>query len=186
MSLLRNGVDDVNTEDPAAIKAAGDELRKLVSAVQVKVDINGYTEIPENRATIHQSWSGDMINAANFYLPKGEDPEVVGFWRPDTGAVVGNDTIAVVAGAANPVLAHHFLNFMLDNANALRNFGYVGYQPALQKFTPSYMASEGLVQDHLQSAVVTLEQYHSGKQLLQLSASGRAVWDDVWATFKSG
>jgi spermidine/putrescine transport system substrate-binding protein len=185
MSLLRNGVTDVNTEDPDAIHAAGDQLDKLVSSVHVKVDINGYTEVPENRATIHQCWSGDMISA-QYYLPKGESVDVLGYWRPDRGAVVGNDTIAVTAGAKNPVLAHHFLNYLLDNDNALRNFGWVGYQPALAKFTPSFLSAQGYVPKNLQSAVVTLADYHNGHQLLQLSPTGRALWDNVWASFKAG
>ena len=34
--------------------------------------------------------------------------------------------------------------------------------------------------------MVTLEQYKTGRQLLQLSPTGRALWDEVWATLKSG
>jgi spermidine/putrescine transport system substrate-binding protein len=185
MSLLRNGVTDVNTEDPKAIHAAGDQLDKLVSTVNVKVDINGYTQVPENRATIHQCWSGDMISA-QYYLPKGESVDVLGYWRPDRGAVVGSDTIAVTAGATNPVLAHLFLNYLLDDANALRNFGWVGYQPALAKFTPQFLSDQGYVPKNLKSTVVTLADYHNGHQLLQLSPTGRALWDDVWASFKAG
>jgi spermidine/putrescine transport system substrate-binding protein len=185
MSLLRNGVTDVNTEDAEAIHAAGDQLDKLVQSVHVKVDINGYTEVPENRATIHQCWSGDMISA-QYYLPKGDSVDVLGYWRPDRGAVVGNDTIAVTAGAKNPVLAHHFLNYLLDNDNALRNFGWVGYQPALAKFTPQFLSTKGYVPKNLESAVVTLADYHNGRQLLQLSPTGRALWDNVWASFKAG
>ncbi|MBA2531073.1 MAG: spermidine/putrescine ABC transporter substrate-binding protein [Nocardioidaceae bacterium] len=186
MSLVRSGVTDVNTEDPELIRAAGTELSKLVSAVRVKVDINGYTEVPENRATVHQCWSGDMIGA-QYYLPKGDTADVLGYWYP-TGepGVVGSDTIAVVAGAEHPVLAHHFLNYLLDEKNALRNFGWVGYQPALQKFTPSYLSGQGYVPANLESTVVTLDDYRSGLQLLQLSPTGRTLWDDTWATFKSG
>ena len=70
---------------------------------------------------------------------------MLGYWYPDgrTG-MVGTDTIAVVAGAEHPVLAHHFLNYMLDNDNALENFGFVGYQPALQKFTPGEHGRRGV------------------------------------------
>ena len=186
MSLLRNGVVDVNTEDPAKIRAAGNQLRKLVPLVHVKVDINSYTEVPENRATVHQCWSGDMISA-QYYLPKGQTPAVLGYWRAtDPPGIVGSDCIAVTAGARNPVLAHHFLNYLLDEKNALRNFGWVGYQPALTKFTAAYLTGRGYVPQNLASTVVTVEDYNTGRQLLQLSPTGRAVWDDVWATFKSG
>ncbi|MBA2457203.1 MAG: spermidine/putrescine ABC transporter substrate-binding protein, partial [Nocardioidaceae bacterium] len=103
MSLLRSGSDDVNTEDPGQVEAAGDELQKLVAAVQAKIDISGYTEVPEGRATVHQCWSGDMISA-QYYLPNGVSPDVLGYWYPsDEPGMVGSDTIAVTAGAENPV-----------------------------------------------------------------------------------
>lgn len=186
MSLLRNNLTtNVNTEDPELLRSAGDALSKLVPAVQVKVDISAYTEVPENRATIHQCWSGDMISA-QYYLPKGVSADVLGYWVSADRPVIGSDTIAVVAGAEHPVLAHHFMNHLLDQKVALRNFGWVGYQPVLEKFTPEFLFGQEYVPENLQSAVVTAEQYDAGVQLLQLSADGRVVWDDVWATFKSG
>ena len=186
MALLREGLEDVNTEDPDTVRAAGEDLRELVPSVQVKIDISGYSELPENRATVHQCWSGDLIGA-QYYLPAGESTDVLGYWYPtDEPGMVGNDTIAVVAGAEHPVLAHHFLNYLLDTKNALQNFGWVGYQPALKKFTPQYLSSTGYVPVNLETAVVTAEQYEQGRQLLQLSPTGREVWDEVWATFKSG
>jgi spermidine/putrescine transport system substrate-binding protein len=186
MALLRAGVEDVNSEDPETIHKAGDALSELVSTVHVKIDISGYTELPEDRASVHQCWSGDLIGA-QYYLPAGESAEVLGYWYPtDEPGMVGNDTIAVTAGAKNPVLAHHFLNYLLDNQNALRNFGWVGYQPALAKFTPQYLSKTGYVPPNLETAVVTLDQYAEGHQLLQLSPTGRQVWDETWATLKSG
>ena len=186
MALLRAGVEDVNTEDSDTIRAAGDALHELIDAVHVKIDINAYTELPESRATVHQCWSGDPISA-QYYLPPDVSTDVLGYWYPtDEPGMVGSDTMAVMAGAENPVLGHHFLNYLLDEQNSLRNFGWVGYQPALEKFTPRYLSDQGYVPTNLESAVVTLEQYKTGHQLLQLSATGRALWDEVWATLKSG
>jgi len=186
MSLLRNGVDDVNTEDSEVLHAAGEELAELVSAVNVKIDINAYTLVPEGRSTVHQCWSGDMISA-QYYLPNGVSADVLGYWYPQQEpGVVGTDTIAVVAGAEHPVLGHHFMNYLLDEQNALRNFGWVGYQPALTTFSPRYLSDEGYVPRNLEAAVVTSQQYEEGRQLLQLSPDGAKVWDEVWATLKSG
>ena len=48
-------------------------------------------------------------------MPKGVPVDVVGYWFPPDGrGPVGNDTITVLKGAPNPVLAHLFLNYMLD------------------------------------------------------------------------
>ena len=40
------------------------------------------------------------------------------------------------------MLAHHFLNYMLDNDHAGENFGYTGYQPALTSGTPEKMVAD--------------------------------------------
>ena len=124
---------------------------------------------------------------AQYYLPKGESVDVLGYWYPTSEpGVVGSDTMAVTANAQNPVLAHHWLNYLLDETNALRNFGWVGYQPAVAKFSADYLIDKGYVPANLESAVVTEDDYDSGVQLLQLSPSGTALWNDVWSTFRSG
>ena len=52
------------------------------------------------------------------------------YWYPADGkGMVDNDLMVILAQGQNPVLAHLFLDFMLDTKNALDNFGYIGYQP---------------------------------------------------------
>ena len=79
--------------DVAAV--AGASLAGLIDAVNVKVSIGGYQSLGEGQATVHQCWSGDIVNA-QYYLPEGTGPEVLGYWYPSnkTG-VVGTDTIAI-------------------------------------------------------------------------------------------
>jgi len=57
-------------------------LIELIDLVNVKANINAYSEVPEGPATIHQAWSGDAI-AGQYYLPKGESAEVLAYWRPE-------------------------------------------------------------------------------------------------------
>ncbi len=48
-------------------------------------------------------------------MPKGVPVEVVGYWFPKDGkGPIANDTNTVLRSASNPVLAHLFLNYMLD------------------------------------------------------------------------
>ena len=83
MSLLRNDITtDINTSDADYVQKATDSLIELIDLVNVKADVNAYSEVPEGTATIHQAWSGDPI-AGQYYLPKGETPEVLGYWRPE-------------------------------------------------------------------------------------------------------
>lgn len=185
--LLRAGVTDVNTEDPEAIEAAKQELNSLIDLVNVKLSTNDYTYIPEGRATIHQAWSGSLISAP-YYLPQGTGPEVLGFWFPQDGrGVIGNDSMAIPKSAQNPVLAHHFLNFLLDEQNGYDNFvNYVGYQPPFTSIDPDRLVTDEVVPPNLESVVVRESDFDVAGFLLELSPEGANTWQNAWAEFKAG
>lgn len=186
MAMLRADPDvDVNTEDPDTIDAALEDLRELIDLVNVKVGIEAYTLLPEKRAWVHQAWAGDAVNA-QYYLPEGESIDNVGFWRPAEGGVVGNDTMAVMRNAEKPVLAHAFINFLLDSDWALENYGWLGYQPPQNSLDPDAVVADGYVPEHLASTVIRPEDFETGQQLLQLSLEGERRWDDAFARFISG
>ncbi|WP_344139368.1 spermidine/putrescine ABC transporter substrate-binding protein [Luedemannella flava] len=186
MALLRAGNKDLNTEDPAALKAAGDALRQLVDAVNIKIGIAAYQTVPEGQATVHHCWSGDIINA-QYYLPKDVDASVLGYWYPaDLAGPVGTDCMAIPKAATKPVLAHLFLNHLLDNDVALENFSFTGYQPALAAATPEKLTADEFIAPNLTSAVVTADHYAKGLQELQLSLDGETTWNNQWAAFKAG
>ncbi len=67
--LLKNGIEDINTEDIEQITLAKDELKSLYD-LNVKVSTDDYTNLPEGRAWVHQMWSGSAISA-QWYLPEG-------------------------------------------------------------------------------------------------------------------
>ena len=88
--LLKNGIQDVNTEDTEQISLAKDELKSLYD-VNVKLSTDDYTNLPEGRAWVHQMWSGSAISA-QWYLPEGTGADALGFWFPEDGAgMIGND-----------------------------------------------------------------------------------------------
>src|SRR5260370_11521970 len=121
LGLMKNGIYDLNTTNPNQIATAGHALQDLAHLTNVHVDNNDYTEIPSGQIWIHHAWSGDIATAAS-YMPKNVNVDVVGYWFPPDGrGPVGNDTITVLRGAPNPVLAHLFLNYMLDLGNVLTN-----------------------------------------------------------------
>lgn len=186
LAMLRAGKTDLNTEDPAVIGAAGGELMKLVGAVNVKVSPGGYQLVAEGAATVHHAWSGDAVNAQS-YLPEGGSTDVLGYWFPaDRRGPVGTDTIAIPRSAEKPVLAHTFLNHLIDNDVALENFGFTGYQPALSVVTPEKMLADEVVPENLVSAIVSPAHYRDGFQELQLSPTADRLWLDQWAKFKAG
>jgi spermidine/putrescine transport system substrate-binding protein len=186
MALLRKGVTDVNTEDADLLAAALADLQELDDNVSAKTSVAAYEKLPSGEASVHQAWSGDAVNA-QYYLPKGTDIEQIGYWYPsDHKGIIGSDSIAVVAGAKNPVLAHAFLNFMLDKKNALENYTWLGYQPPQTSIDPESVVADGIVPAHLTTAVIRPEDFDTGYQLLQLTPDGEDLWDAAYAKFKSG
>ena len=187
MLLLRNGVTDVNTGDEAALEQAKQDLLGLTDAVNVKTSVLDYTLVPEGQAWLHQAWSGDFVSA-QYYLPKGVDYTVLGYWYPpDGGGLIGSDTMSVLRSAKNPVLAHEFLNFMMDNDNAYANFyNFVGYQPPLTSLNPDLLVTDEVVPPHLDTTVVREEDFDTGYTLLELAPEVDALWQNIWAEFKSG
>jgi spermidine/putrescine transport system substrate-binding protein len=195
MTLLRRGITDLNTTDPAQIQQAGQDLIDLLNAVNVRASINGaYQGLPKDQYDIHQAWSGDMA-AAWFYVPKYTMAEfkTMGYWYPqDRVGAVNNDTIAIPKNAQSPVLAHLFLNWMMDYKHAMDNFSWVGYQVPQKKADPSTLTTtisaegEPYVFPWLSEAVVSESDFSTGKLELELAPAVNSLWQDAWSKFKSG
>jgi spermidine/putrescine transport system substrate-binding protein len=186
MALLRLGITDVNTEDPDQIKKAGTELSRLIDLVNIKVGIQDYTKLPEGQAWVHQAWGGDMINAVS-NLPKGVEPTVLGYWfQPNGKGLIQNDMMAIPKSAEHPVLAHLFLNFLLDPKNALLNFNGIGYQQPLTAMDPESFIDQELVPANLKSAIVRPSDFDHAFEELQLSPTGDRLWQAEWRKFTSG
>jgi spermidine/putrescine transport system substrate-binding protein len=187
MALMRRGVTNLNTEVPEQLAQATKDLEELNSLVRVKVDINEYESLPAGRMALHQAWSGDMIGAVISYLPKGTPASVLSYWYQRQGGPVFNDCICVGAHATKPVIAHRFLNFLLDNQVAYANFvGYVGYQPPLTAINAQRLFEKGVLPKALANTVVTHEDYANGNAYLTLSSTGQRLWDNAWAAFRNG
>jgi spermidine/putrescine transport system substrate-binding protein len=187
MALMRRGVTNLNTEDPALLERASADLQDLNSKVRVKVTISDYETLPAGRMWLHQSWSGDLISAVISYLPEGTPPTVLSYWYQRAGGPIFNDCVVVGAKATKPVMAHRFLNYMLDPKVAYENFtGYVGYQPPITAIDAQKLFDDGLLPQNLANTVVTHEDYANGNAYLTLSAKGRKLWDDNWTAFRNG
>ena len=185
---MREGrIPDLNTEDPEIIAKAGRDLSELTKISNVKVDITDYQTLPEAKSWLHQAWSGDMLAAVLYYLPKGTKPDVISFWGPDQGGVVQNDLLWVVSASKKPVLAHAFLNFMLDTKNAYDNFvQFNGYTPPQNTIDAESLVKKGLIPKSVSGAVLRPDQFANNQELLALSVEGAKLWQNAWATFKAG
>jgi spermidine/putrescine transport system substrate-binding protein len=187
MALMRRGVADINTEKSEQLDQAVKDLQDLDKQLRVKVTISQYETLPAGRMWLHQAWSGDLIGGVISYLPKGTKPDVLSYWFQPTGGPIFNDCICVAAKAEKPVIAHRFLNYLLDPKPAYENFvGYVGYQPPLNAINADKLFNDGILPENLRNTVVSHEDYANGNAYLTLSATGQRLWDRGWATFRNG
>ena len=186
--LLRNGVTDPDTGDPAAIDAAKQAILDMIHAQEARLTINGtYAKLPEGEFTVSESWSGDIVGA-QFYLPKGTPVSILGYWYPpDKKGLIGNDTIAIPKTAASPRLAHEFLNFFLDEKWGYENFSqWNGYQPPFTSIDPSRLVADGVVPANLSTAVLGQDNFTTGYIQSELTADVDQLWQNAWSEIQAG
>ena len=93
---IRKGVrPELNTEDEDIVNKAQSDLSELSGICNPKVTITDYQTLPEGKTVLHQSWSGDLLSAAFYYLPKGTPADVLSFWGPEENGVVQNDFFCI-------------------------------------------------------------------------------------------
>jgi spermidine/putrescine transport system substrate-binding protein len=193
MALFRNGVANPSTATAEELDAAASALIELVDTMSIRYTIDGtYDGIPNERFGLHEAWSGDAVNA-QYYFPEGGDPSVLRFhWPPSSGTGVrggiASDTMTVLRGAPNPVLAHQFLNFMLDETNAIENFGWTGYLPPQNGLDVDALVVDEWIPENLASAVVRPEDFEAELAVVptQLRAEQEALFIDAWTRVQAG
>jgi len=186
MVLLKQGITDVNTSSADDLKMVGEQLTALGKATSPKVTITMYSDMPAGQIGLCQMWSGDIINAQS-YLPEGVGPEILRYWFPQDGkGLVDNDMLVTLKGGKNPVLAHLFLNHMLDPAVAKENFSAIGYQPPQNSLTAESLVAESFIPENLKNVIVKPEYFDTGYRTLELDTANEDAWRNVWNAFNSG
>jgi len=189
MALLRKGHMDINTEDPALVNSAVEDLKELYGICNIKVDDIQYQSVAEGSSWLHQAWSGDMIAAYIYYLPKGTPASVLAYWKAPHGKVpIQNDCFAICSTTKKPVLSHLFLNYLLDNGVAYENFvDFNGYQPPLNEIDPESLVKDGVVPENLANSVLTdAELGPDSLQYGTLTSKGQQLWEDGYSNFQAG
>ena len=194
LSLLRNGVTDVNTGDETQLAAAKDALLELSQMTDVAMTINGaYEDLPKGIFSLHQAWSGDII--ASPWYGKGsfkETAPLMSYWWPEDGkGVIGSDTMTVLKNAQNPVLAHQFLNYMLSFDSAMKNMSWVGYQPPQNEAPPEIFNDPDfkwswVVPANLNNCVAQKTDWDTGYVECELDPAVDAIWHSNWDQVTAG
>ena len=187
MSMLHQGQPNINTGSQALVDGALAGLELLSQRVRPKVEISAYETLPAGRINLAQMWSGDILSGAINYLPKGTPASVLSYWYQSDGGPAFNDCIGVAAAAQKPVIAHRFLNYLMEPKVAYDNFvGYVGYQPPQKTLNAAKLFSDGILPKSLSNAVVTERAYAASNGYLTLTAEGEQIWEKAWAKFRAG
>jgi spermidine/putrescine transport system substrate-binding protein len=186
LGLMKNGLFNLNTTDYRQIATSRQALQDLTGLVNLRIDNNDYSEVPTGQTWITNAWSGDMAGAPS-YMPKGVNVDVIGYWFPPDGrGPVANDTNVVLKSATNPVLAHMFLNYMLDLPNVLENISWNGYMQPLTGVTPQVLVKEQILPPSLISTAVQPSTFRRGLFELQLPVDADALWQQAWLVVSNG
>jgi spermidine/putrescine transport system substrate-binding protein len=191
VGMYKDGITKINGANPDDLKAARNNLIELTDLVDIRYTIDGaYSKLPEGVFGIHHAWSGDMVYAP-YYMPKGDDPSVLRYvWPPKAqggaGGYVSNDNLAVLNGAEHPVLAHMFLNYMLDDKVAIKNFSWNGYQPPVNALESGKLVEDGTIVKNLETAVIVQSDFEMGQTPQQLTPEEDKRWLDVWSRVQQG
>jgi spermidine/putrescine transport system substrate-binding protein len=189
LAMLYRGMYDINTEDPAEIEKALADLKALIPICNPKINITQYQTLPEGTSWLHHAWSGDLLGGVFGYMPEGTDPSVLQYWAAPKGkGPMQNDCWAISATTKKPVLAHMWLNYILDNTVATDNFlNFNGYQPPMNSITPDALVAQGRIPENLKTAVTSAEDFGTGAlQEMTLTPKGQALWQSAYAKFVSG
>src|SRR3954463_9861452 len=189
MALLHRGITDLNTEDAKLVNRAVKDLQELYNICNIKVGDLQYETVPENKAWLNQAWSGDMMAGYFYYPPKPSVGKLRRFWNPGRGkGPIQNDMWSFFSTTQKPVLAHLFLNYMLENDVAYSNFvDFNGYHPPLNEIDPQQLVTKGLIPETLANSVLTEEDLGPDSlQEMTLTTQGQALWQNGYSEFLAG
>ena len=186
VGFYATGGTDPNTSDPAAIEAAKNKLIELMTANEGRFTVGAYVDLPEGKfAAISHAFNSDPIGG-QFFLPEDASPSVLRYVWPrgasagTVGGHVGTDNFTVLKGAANPVLAHEFINYAITPEQATDFFAYIGVPVPQTTMTADSLVAEGLLPDSLASATLEPSQLEGAAWLQTFPPDVDAAYLDAW------
>lgn len=178
LGLLRSGTPNLNTADPLDLNEAEAALTQLTGRTG-RIGDNAAGSLLTGQAWIHQARSCDI--AALSREPRDGPAGAIGYWFPPSGfGPVACDSATITRGARHPVLAHRFLNSLLQAPAAIASAGYSGRTPPLTSVTPSMLIRDGVLAPGLVSAAPLQETMRRGLIELPLAEPAAGLWQRAW------
>jgi hypothetical protein len=79
-----------------------------------------------------------------------------------------------------------FLNYMLDNKVAIKNFGWNGYQPPVNALESGKLVEDGTIVKNLETTVIVQSDFDIGQTPEQLTPDEDKRWLEVWSRVQQG
>lgn len=193
VAMFRNGFTDINNAGQAEVDAAVAALLDAIEKTDTAFGINiTYEDLPKGVFVATTAWSGDMTSAP--YYGKESPPNtapLLSYWYDPTIGYAGSDCMVILKQAQNPVLAHQFLNYMMDEDVAFKNMGWVGYQHPQNAIVPDYFRDRSnkwswIVYPNLLNTIATPKEYDAATIFYDWPAAQSAMWAKGWEVVMSG
>jgi spermidine/putrescine transport system substrate-binding protein len=183
MALYREKLTDVHDADEGALGEAKDAMAEVIHATNASLDHTDPIDVANGQAFLHQSWSGNVSETLVFMDPGAKATNLSYLWPVDGGVPgnVDNDLLVLLSTGKAPVLAHLFLEHILDAENAMKNLAWTGYQMPQKAMSRDVLMSAGLVPGHLANVYLEEADLDRGSRQLELSTASEALWRSAYA-----
>ncbi len=173
ISLMRLGYS-LNTEDPAQLREACDELKKQKALVQAYVMDEIFDKMQGGEAALAPYYAGDALTMID------TNPDLA--WAvPQEGTNRFVDAMCIPKGAQNKEAAELYINFMCETDVASANCEYIGYS------TPQQEAYDSL-DDEIKNNPIAYppqELLDKTESFINLSDEANAAIDGMWTEILS-
>ena len=163
----------INTRDEQHLAEARDLVIKWKHST-AKFDNEAYkTGIDSGEFSLVMGYSGDLFQVVS-------DNDKVGIIVPQEGITMSCDEFVILKDGRNPLLAHQFINYMLDPKIAAENMQEIGYlcpnQPALDQVSRDFLRHPAIqIPDDVKPKIEVIEDL--GADLPKWTKA----WDEVKA-----
>ncbi len=173
-AALKHLGHSINTRDDQHLAAARDLVLRWKKST-VKFDNEAYkTGIDSGEFSLVHGYSGDLFQVVS-------DNDKVGILVPQEGIVMSCDEFVILRQGQNPLLAHQFINFMLEANISAENMQEIGYlspnKPALDLVSRDFFDHPAIrIPDEVKAKVEVIEDL--GPDLPK--------WTKAWDEVKAG
>ena len=165
----------MNTEDMEEIQEAFEWLTQCVRTMDPEIVTDEIIDnMVQGRKALGLIYSGD----ATYVMSENEN---MGYYLPETGTNIWSDAMVIPANAANPDLAHVFINFACDYDGAYDNSSFVGYTAANEEVM-EVLSGEGGEFEGIDAYIPRTD--NDMDEVFEYNENTRKVISNLWSRIK--